>query len=357
MKTIYLAFISLLFFLPVIASDITYISDRILYAIKQKPFSEMVKHIDINNINTLYKSTIFGNYPPETAATILEHVCSYGEDDTDKLQKVQWLVEHGAFITDQTICNVARLRHTDDVKIMSYLLHKGGNVNAKGMGRDDRNVTALHNAILANFIHDHKIPMIELLLKHGADVNSKHAPFDNNPLHFAAKHCRNPRIIELLLAHGAQIDAENSYKENILHIAAKNSTSVPIIKTILKHTNLPLVNKKEFYYQETPLHIAARNLHNKPHNIIALLKCPQIDIEIQNSNYAGKKTALQIAKGVNHKTTGRVLVRFKTLKQLLSKLTWGDPINHLSVPLQIPEKLLIHKIAYWAVKIEFAHQD
>lgn len=352
MKIIYFASV-LLFSLSLIASDIMYVSDSFLYTIKNKSFSEFIKALDLNPINALYKSNNFQNCPPKPAATILEHVCTYGEDDADKFKKIQWLVKKGAFITDQTICNVARLRHNDDVKIMSYLLHKSGNVNVTGMRGNDCYVSALHNAIFANFIHDHKIPMIELLLTSGANVNSKQSNGDT-PLHYAARYCSNAGVVELLLVHGAQIDVENRYNKNVLHALAANSGSAAIIKIILKRTNLPLVNMKEFYYKDTPLHIAVKNIHNKPKDVIALLKCPHIDIEIQNSS---NQTPLQIAKVFDHKTMGRILVKFKTIKYLLSQPTWGHPENLLPNPLNIPEKLLIHKIAYWVVKSEFAQVD
>lgn len=345
MRTVFC--VVLLFFISSQASE--FIHEDTLLTYCNAPFSEFIKYIDGKSINKQYKCQNLTHFPDRNAATILELLCECKTDVRQKFEKVVVLYENGGTITDQLICSVARSSDQDNLEIMNYLINKGGDVNAIGIqSSGGYYVTALHNAVFADS-HRNNEPMIAFLLEHGANANSTLPQDNSRPLHYAAKYCRNYRIMQLLIDHGACIDAEDDIKQNALHILVSRPDKAKLIKVILQRSNSDLVNKKNIF-GVTPLYKAA--MTNNQENLIALLKSPLIDLEIRSDSH--KKTALENAKYYNYTLNGQILIRFKTLKKLLSRPMWANLENNFISFLQIPEKLIIHKIAYWTVKIEFS---
>ena len=90
-----------------------------------------------------------------------------------------------------------------DTRIVKELLDNDVSlINA----RDSDHSTPLHCAVWKG----HK-DIVELLLKHGADVNAKNQNehWGDTPLH-AAAHANQRDIAEILIAHKADVNAKNS---------------------------------------------------------------------------------------------------------------------------------------------------
>ena len=118
--------------------------------------------------------------------------------------------------------------------------------SSKGLNDiDDFGLTPLHCASIWN-----RENMVEMLIKHGANVNVVGEEIGLS-LHIAAAVGRE-KIVEMLIRHGADVNAINSKGETSLHCAAYNG-HVEIVEMLIKHgANVNAVNNDE----ETPLHNA-----------------------------------------------------------------------------------------------------
>ena len=149
-------------------------------------------------------------------------------------ETVALLIESGAQvdIAHDVWGGITALHWTGDPQIISLLVDKTANVNAK----DKDGKTPLH--VGAEELWNFDVLSLEsltALINHGADVNAK----DNGghtPLHLAAQALTvytgeifdneqtSPEAVLVLLAHGADVNAKNNKGETALHLAAKRGS-------------------------------------------------------------------------------------------------------------------------------------
>ena len=98
----------------------------------------------------------------------------------------------------------------DNSKIVNLLLHHGADANSKTWKKN----TPLHSAIDSG-----RLEIIKILLNNGANVNIKSIS-ERAPLHCAVEK-GHPEIVKLLLLHGADINAKNSEGLSPLHLASE----------------------------------------------------------------------------------------------------------------------------------------
>lgn len=103
---------------------------------------------------------------------------------------------------------LADLVAQNDLRSVSDHLANGGNVNLP-LQRDSK---------MIHFVRSRE--MIELLMKAGADANSRTAD-GVTPLHIAA-HLRSPQLIESLLHHGADPNSLDDFSRTPLHWLAES---------------------------------------------------------------------------------------------------------------------------------------
>ena len=105
----------------------------------------------------------------------------------NSLDIVKYLVEIGkAGVTDRSLRHAC---HWDDLRLLKYLVNKGGNVKSK----TDDGETLLHYACEWS-----SLEIVKYLVKKGADVNSKNNE-NQTPLDFSrGKRYKRPDIIEFL---------------------------------------------------------------------------------------------------------------------------------------------------------------
>jgi ankyrin repeat protein len=117
------------------------------------------------------------------------------------------------------LCIAARDGH---IEIMELLLKHGANVNI----RYENNSPLMFAVINGSY------DGLKLLLDHGADVNAKGAN-KNTPLIVQA--ISNPENVKLLLEYGADVDIKNKYGATALIKACKcRKSNIEIIKLIIK---------------------------------------------------------------------------------------------------------------------------
>ncbi|KAK9870822.1 hypothetical protein WA026_009784 [Henosepilachna vigintioctopunctata] len=103
--------------------------------------------------------------------------------------------------------------HLENSDSLNYYLDNGGDITE----RDEKGNTLLHVTIFYNKDDESKNgPLIEILLRRGADVNAKNM-FCETPLYLAIWHS-NDVALSLLLAAGAELVFKS---ENALHLAAE----------------------------------------------------------------------------------------------------------------------------------------
>ena len=112
------------------------------------------------------------------------------------------------------------------------LLQEGANANY-AMGPENFRMHLLHTAITVS----KSKTIVELLLKHKADVNGKDA-FDSTPLMYAAS-SGDLEMVELLLQHGADVKAGDRQGNTVLTAAkeSKNQAVIEFIERKLKEQN------------------------------------------------------------------------------------------------------------------------
>ena len=107
------------------------------------------------------------------------------------------------------LCIASRLGHVEVAKI---LLEKGG--AAASYQEKPSDPPAIFCAVLAN-----DLPMLDLLLKHGADVEAG-GPGGLTPLQVATRASRNEGVVQCLIKNGANAFVEDKFEWKILHQAA-----------------------------------------------------------------------------------------------------------------------------------------
>ena len=126
-------------------------------------------------------------------------------------------------------------------KILRLLLERGANPNLPSLP-DKTGQTALHVA--------NSCEAVEILLLHGADVNSQMTV--GTPLHMASAF-GNINTVKALLDNGATIDAHDKARCTPLHDAVKEGGIDVLISLLYRGANPNAQNKK----LETPLHMAS----------------------------------------------------------------------------------------------------
>ena len=150
---------------------------------------------------------------------------------------------------------IAAVKGADVAAVRAVLAQKPDVSAAEGDG-----TTALHWAV-----HQNSLPIVDLLLKAGANVKAANR-YGVAPLHLAASNA-NAAIVERLLRAGADANAPQPGGETPLMTAARTG-DVPTVKALLAYG--ADVKAKESWKGQTPLMWAAADNH--PDVITLLLK-------------------------------------------------------------------------------------
>jgi uncharacterized membrane protein len=184
-----------------------------------------------------------------------------------------------------------RAAEKGDTARIRELLEEGADVGARDTSYSN---TPLHWAAYAA-----SVSVAELLIKHGADVNSRNR-YGWTPLHYAA--CGGYRdVVELLIKSGADVNAREVANSTPLHVAISCGPNYEVVKLLLE--NGAHVNARDNGGQ-TPLHWAAQIGHV---GVVKLLLQNGADPSIRNNE---GKTPLDIARERGHVEVVRIIEEF-----------------------------------------------
>ncbi|MFA6292053.1 MAG: ankyrin repeat domain-containing protein [Victivallales bacterium] len=228
--------------------------------------------------------------------------CLNHNDANGALAAAKLMVASGANVNMKTTRDFTPLHiaaGADDVEFAELLISKGADVNAK----IDNGDTPINFAICSSG-HNGSTKMVELLLKHGADINSNSKL--ESPLMGACKYSYydivkylveqgadinltsgskapallysdDKRIIELLVSKGADVNAKNLSGDTLLMSIVRNGKSVAekkesILFLVERGVNINATYQSGIYDIQTKTALDEAILSTQPEEIIALLR-------------------------------------------------------------------------------------
>ena len=137
----------------------------------------------------------------------------------EDLSMVQLLVKHGAEITDYHLRDAVE---KENMEILKFLLEEG----EEGVGTGSPLIRACEKSSL---------PMMKLLVKHGANVSGEFYDENFSPLHMAVCNEKFEMVKFLLKDCNADVNARDSRGRTPLFRACGFGLSFPIVKLLVKH--------------------------------------------------------------------------------------------------------------------------
>jgi ankyrin repeat protein len=219
-----------------------------------QPLCKAVEMKNIPIIDTLIKSGVDINKPDSNGLTVLYYAV-LNED----IDAIHLLFEKGAKINepDSSILPLIKAIEMKNIPIIDILIKNGADIN-KSFNYGD--------TLLTYAIKFYSIDTIKLLIEKGADVNKPNS-YGNTPLHFAVL-TNKIDVIKLLFEKGAKINKSDYLNRNTsLHMALENTLSIEIADKLIDFgADVNIKNKRD----ETPLDLAIKN--KLPEYIIEKIK-------------------------------------------------------------------------------------
>jgi ankyrin repeat protein len=179
-----------------------------------------------SNIFLLQSMDHDSSFKPDFTSALLAHV----KGNQPSHQTLDYFISRGADSNaadnegKTPLIFLAQTGYLDGVKL---LLEKEVHIDYQ----DENGCTAFMNVVKSFIPLDRKKALMELLLEHGADINS-HNKQGDTPLHMAMR--RNDKtIVNFLLEKGADVNAIGNSGYNALHMLALKSIDVSFAPLLL----------------------------------------------------------------------------------------------------------------------------
>ena len=227
---------------------------------------------------------------------------SLGLKENPNQEVAKLLIQAGADVnafnfSNKTPLHTVAAMHEDvtmSVNIATALINAGANLNPKVSRSNSLSFhvgyTPLHTAASVNHIE-----MVKLLIKHGANINSKDEA-DNSPLHWAIYNGHG-KLANLLIESGAYIHSRN-YNDNLPIQVAAHAGLPEVIQQLIE-AGSPINAQDQV--GDTPLHDAALQGQVEAAQVLI-----EAGADVNATNNAGK-TPLHLAEEQGHDSLAEAL--------------------------------------------------
>lgn len=183
--------------------------------------------------------------------------------------------------------------HTGNKEIVQQLIEYGVDIN----GRDPQKNTPMQWLLQHHYARADALPLLKLLLKHGADIEKTRNDWGDTPLMSAAQ-ADFASAVSLLLDAGANPQLKNYFDETPLHMAARHYTTASIIALVESGAEIDAQDR----HGQTALHIAA---HRNRRDVVKTLLSYDADPDIRDKK---GRTADDICQAPVQQTTRNLLL-------------------------------------------------
>lgn len=205
--------------------------------------------------------------------------------------------------TSSDLTPLMRAADKGDVRLVGRLLAEGANVNQKAKNGE----TALYEAIERRSPNKNYVPVVDALLRAGADPDQK-SIFDLTPLVISlTRNYGDPTVTLRLLSAGATVLRQCETDDGLVSLATQDSSIEVMMALLAKGSPVDCQNKNGY----TALDWAA--LNGQSDRVLVLLKAGA-DPRLRTQE---GKTALQLASTTNPDSL--VQARFEQTRSLLTK--------------------------------------
>ncbi|KAF9189434.1 hypothetical protein BGZ51_009610 [Haplosporangium sp. Z 767] len=177
------------------------------------------------------------------------------------LETIKVLVRHGAALdrgdhNGTTVLHFICEQYSNPLETVQFLIRSGADCNS----RDAKKRTPLMALLQNSRIVSTKVLLetMRALLKYGAQTKTMDHQFQRTPLHYAILHCKEPApVMELLLKKGAEVNARDWRKSTPLHVVLEKMDNEEIVQMLLLYGADPGLKNGS---KRNALGVAAENL-------------------------------------------------------------------------------------------------
>lgn len=211
----------------------------------------------------------------------------------------------GTNVFAKTEADVFRIAlHTGNKDIVQQLIEYGVDIN----GRDPQKNTPMQWLLQHHYARADALPLLKLLLKHGADIEKTRNDWGDTPLMSAAQ-ADFASAVGLLLDAGANPQLKNYFDETPLHMAARHYTTASITALIESGAEVDAQD----HHGQTALHIAA---HRNRRDVVKTLLAHDADTDIRDKK---GRTADEICQAPVQQTTRNLLLSRRQQRSLRTR--------------------------------------
>ncbi|KAG0262258.1 hypothetical protein BG011_000164 [Mortierella polycephala] len=177
------------------------------------------------------------------------------------LETIKILARHGAALdrgdhNGTTVLHFICEQYPNPLETVQFLIRSGADSNS----RDAKKRTPLMVLLQNNRIVSTKVLLetMRALFKYGAQAKTMDHQFQRTPLHYAILHCKEPApVMELLLKKGADVNARDWRKLTPLHVVLEKMDNEEIVQMLLLYGADPGLRNGS---KRNALGVAAENL-------------------------------------------------------------------------------------------------